>query len=177
MLFDGPTGLTAYDASSGEKRWASKLTRGSIPTGVLDGDTLYMPIGGVTAIKLGPKGPEEKPIMTAKDVQPGMPSPLLYAGKLYATNGRGVVMCADAKTGKLLFKEALKGAFSASPIAGDGKVYLFNETGICTVIDAKAAEFEPLASNELGEEILGTPAIAHGRIYIRTDKALYAIGK
>ena len=41
VLFDGPSGLTAYDASTGEKRWASKLTNGSIPTGVLDGNTLY----------------------------------------------------------------------------------------------------------------------------------------
>jgi outer membrane protein assembly factor BamB len=177
VLFDGPTGLTAYDASSGEKRWASKLTHGSIATGVLDGDMLYMPVGGVTAIKLGPKGPGEKPTMTAKDAQPGMPSPLVYAGKIYTANGRGVVTCVDAKTGKLFYKEALKGAFSASPIAGDGKVYLFNETGICTVLDAKTSEFEPLATNELGEEILGTPAIANGRIYIRTNKALYAIGK
>jgi outer membrane protein assembly factor BamB len=177
VLFDGPTGLTAYDATNGEKRWTSKLTRGSIPTGVLDGDTLYMPVGGVTAIKLGAKGPEGEPVMKAKDIQPGMPSPLVYMGKLYATNGRGVVMCADAKTGKLLYKEALKGAFSASPIAGDAKVYFLNETGACTVIDAKANEFEVLATNELGEETLGTPAIAHGRLYIRTDKALYAVGK
>jgi outer membrane protein assembly factor BamB len=177
VLFDGPTGLTAYDATSGDKRWTSKLTRGSIPTGVLDGDTLYMPVGGVTAIKLGAKGPEGEPVMKAKDIQPGMPSPLVYMGKLYATNGRGVVMCADAKTGKLLYKEALKGAFSASPIAGDGKVYFLNETGACTVIDAKANEFEVLATNDLGEETLGTPAIAHGRLYIRTDKALYAVGK
>jgi outer membrane protein assembly factor BamB len=56
-------------------------------------------------------------------------------------------------------------------------VYLLNETGVCTVIDGKADTFEVLASNELGEETLGTPALAHGRIYIRTDKALYAIGK
>ena len=177
VLFDGPGGLTAYDASSGEKRWASKLTRGSIPTGVLDGDTLYMPIGGVTAFKLGAKGPEDEPVMKAKDVQPGMPSPLVYLGKVYAVTGRGVVSCADVKTGKLLYKEALKGAFSASPIAGDGKVYFLNETGVCYVLDGKANEFELLATNDLGGESLGTPAIANGRIYIRTDKALYAVGK
>jgi outer membrane protein assembly factor BamB len=177
ILFDGPFGLTAYDATSGEKRWTSKLTRGSIPTGVLDGDTLYMPVGGVTAIKLGAKGPEGDPVMKAKDVQPGMPSPLVYQGKVYATNGTGIVMCADAKSGKLLYKERVKGACSASPVAGDDKVYILNETGACTVLDAKADSFEVLAVNELGEETLGTPAIAHGRIYIRTDKALYAIGK
>ena len=177
VLFDGPMGLTAYDATNGEKRWTSKLTRGSIPTGVLDGDTLYMPVGGVTAIKLGAKGPEGDPVMKAKDVQPGMPSPLVYLGKVYATNGNGIVMCADVKTGKLLYKERVKGGCSASPVAGDGKVYIMNETGLCTVIDGKADTYEILATNDLGEETLGTPALAHGRIYIRTDKALYVIGK
>ncbi len=177
VLFDGPSGLTAYDAVSGEQRWTSKLTKGSIPTGVLDGDTLYVPTAGVTAYKLGAKGPEGTPVMKADKMLTGMPSPLVYLGKVYSTNGNGVVSCANAKTGKLLYKESLKGAFSASPVAGDGKVYLLNETGICTVIDGTADTFEILASNELGGETLGTPAIANGRIYIRTDKTLYAIGK
>jgi len=179
ILFDGPSGLTAYDATSGEKRWASKLTKGSIPTGTLDGDTLFMPTGGVTAFKLGAKGVEGDPVMKAKDVVPGMPSPLVYLGRVYAVTGTGVVSCADAKTGKLLYKESLKGAFSASPVAGDGKVYFLNEKGTCSVIDGKAAEFDVIATNELGEETLGTPAIAGGRIFIRSDKdkMLYAIGK
>jgi outer membrane protein assembly factor BamB len=177
VLFDGPSGLTAYDATSGEKLWSSKLTSGSIPTGVLHGDTLYMPVGGVTAIKLGEKGPQETPVMKAKDVKPGMPSPLVYLGKVYAVNNSGIVSCADAKTGKTLYTERVKGAFSASPLAGDGKVYFLNETGACTVLDAKADTFELLATNDLGGETLGTPAIANGRIYIRTDKTLYAIGK
>jgi outer membrane protein assembly factor BamB len=177
VLFGGPTGLTAYDASTGGKRWESKLIKGSIPTAVLDGDTLYTPIGGVTAFKLGPKGPEGEPVMKAKDLQLAMPSPLVYLGRAYAVNGNGIVSCAESKTGKLLYKERAKGAFSASPVAGDGKVYLLNETGTCSVINGKSDEFEVLATNELGEETLGTPAIAHGQLYIRTDKALYAIGK
>jgi outer membrane protein assembly factor BamB len=177
VLFTGPTGLTAYDATSGGKRWESRPIKGSIPTGVLAGDTLYVPVSGVTAYRLGAKGPEGDPVMKAKEVQPGMPSPLVYLGRVYGTNGQGLVSCAETKTGKLLYKERVKGAFSASPIAGDGKVYLLNETGSCTVINGKSDEFEVLATNELGEETLGTPAIAHGRLYIRTDKSLYAIGR
>lgn len=179
ILFDGPTGLTAYDATDGAKRWTSKLTRGSIPTGTLDGDTLYTPTGGVTAFKLGAKGVEGEAVMKAKDVVPGMPSPLVYLGRVYAVTGNGVMSCADAKTGKLLYKESLKGAYSASPVAGDGKVYFLNEKGLCSVIDAKARECDILFTNDLGGETLGTPAISNGRIFIRSDKdqLLYAIGK
>jgi outer membrane protein assembly factor BamB len=176
VLFDAPSGLTAYDASTGEKRWSSKLGRGSIPTAVLQGDTIFLPGGGVTAVKLGAKGPEGDGTKL-KDLQLGMPSPLVYLGKAYAVSGNGIVSCADSKSGKALYKERLKGAFSASPIAGDGKVYFLNETGSCTVIDGKSNEFEVLATNELGGETLATPALANGRVYVRTDKALYAVGK
>ncbi|HJZ58355.1 MAG TPA: PQQ-binding-like beta-propeller repeat protein [Gemmataceae bacterium] len=177
VLFAGPDGLTAYDADTGTARWNYKEGVGSIPTGVLAGDTLYLPIGGMTAVKLGEKGVEGKPLWQSKEVQPGMPSPLVYLGKVYATNGNGFISCGDAKTGTLHYKERVKGAFSASPVAGDGKVYCLNETGVTTVIDAKAETFEVLASNDLGEETLGTPAIAGGCIFIRTSKTLYCVGK
>lgn len=177
VLFAGTDGLTAYDAANGEKRWNYKAGVGSIPTGALDGEALYLPIGGVTKVKLNEKGVAEKPEWAAKTLRPGMPSPLVYGGKVWATNGQGLISCADAKTGKEVFSERAKGAFSASPIGGDGKVYCLNETGVCTVLDSKSDTFEVLAINELGEETLGTPAIANGVIFIRTDKALYAIGK
>jgi outer membrane protein assembly factor BamB len=144
---------------------------------VLDGETLYTPTGGVTAVKLGSSGPVGMPVLRAKEVQLGMPSPLVYLGRVYGVNGQGIVSCVDTKTGKLLYKERLKGAYSASPIAGDGKIYLLSETGVCTVLNGKSDEFDILATNEIGEEGMGTPAIAGGRIFIRTDKALYAVGK
>jgi outer membrane protein assembly factor BamB len=177
ILFDSPSGLAAYDAASGDTRWTSKVSTGSIPTGVLDGETLYTPTGGVTAVKLGSSGPVGMPVLRAKEVQLGMPSPLVYLGRVYGVNGQGIVSCVDTKTGKLLYKERLKGAYSASPIAGDGKIYLLSETGVCTVLNGKSDEFDILATNEIGEEGMGTPAIAGGRIFIRTDKALYAVGK
>ena len=77
----------------------------------------------------------------------------------------------------MLYNERVKGAFSASPIGADGKVYCLNEKGVCTVFKADSDTFEFLAANDLGEGSLGTPAIASGVIFIRTDKSLYAIGK
>ena len=177
VLFAGSGGLTAYDAASGDKRWAYKDGSGSIPTGSLGGDTLYLPTGGVTAVKLGDAGVVGEPVMKAKDVAPGMGSPLVYRGKVYAVNANGFIACGDAKTGKLLYKERTKGAYSASPVAGDGKVYCVSETGITTVVKADGDEFEVLATNDLGEEVLGTPAIARGCLFLRTDKTLYCVGK
>ncbi len=177
VLFAGPKGLTAYDAATGTDRWAFKGGGGSIPVGVIDGDALYLPVGGVSKFKLDAKGVTEKPEWAAKEMATGYPSPLVYGGRVFTVGSQGLMACTDAKTGKVLYTERLKGVFSASPVAGDGKVYFLNETGACTVVSAKADEYELLGVNELGEGSMGTPAIAHGRVYIRTDKALYAIGK
>ena len=62
-------------------------------------------------------------------------------------------------------------------VGGDGKVYCLNETGSCTVLDAKSDTHDVIAVNDLGEGTLGTPAIANGMIYIHSEKALYGIGK
>lgn len=177
VLFAGEDGMTAYDAANGEKRWAYKGGGGSIPTGSVFGNTLFLPTGGVTAVKLGDKGVQGEPLFRAKGVQPGMASPLVHRGRVYAVNNNGFISCADARTGKPLFNERTKGAYSASPVAGDGKVYCLNETGVTTVLKADTDEFEVLATNDLGEEGLATPAIAGGCLFIRTDKALYCVEK
>ncbi len=179
VLFAGAAGLTAYDAATGDKRWTFKNGRGDIPTGVIDGDSLYLPVGGVSKFKIDEKGPAEKAEWAAKEMQTGFPSPLVYEGKVFALSAQGFVTCANAKTGKVLYKERVKGAFSASPVGADGKVYCLNETGLCTVLDAKADAWEDavIATNELGEGTLGTPAIAGGRIFIRTEKTLFCLGK
>jgi outer membrane protein assembly factor BamB len=177
VLFAAPGGLTAYDAATGDKRWSYKGGGGSIPTSALEGDTLFLPVGGVSKVKLNEKGAVEKPDWAAKQLQTGYSSPLVYRGKVFTASSQGLIACADAKTGKVLYTERVKGAFSASPVAGDGKVYCLNETGVCTVLNADSSSFEFLAANELGEGTLATPAIAGGLIFIRTDKILYAIGK
>jgi outer membrane protein assembly factor BamB len=177
ILFAGADGLTAYDAADGSKRWAYKEGGGSIPTASVAHGTLYMPINGTTAVKLGPEGVEGKPLWSAKEVRSGMASPLVYRGKVFAADGEGFISCGDAKTGKVLFNERTKTAFSASPIAGDGKVYCVNELGVTYVLNADAADYEPIATNNLGEEVLGTPAIANGCLFIRTDKNLWCVGK
>jgi outer membrane protein assembly factor BamB len=177
VLFAGPDGLIAYDAADGAKRWQFKGGSGAIPTGALDGDSLYLPLTGVSKFTMSETGVKEKPEWAAKQLQTGYSSPLVYRGKVFTTSSQGLIACADAKTGKVLYSERTKGGFSASPVAGDGKVYCLNETGACTVLNAESDEYDVLAVNELKEGALGTPAIAGGLIIIRTDKALYGIGR
>jgi hypothetical protein len=66
------------------------------------------------------------------------------------------------------------GTFSASPVSGDGRVYLFSEEGKATVIEA-GREFKVLASNQLDEGFMASPAIAGRALFLRTVTHLYRI--
>ena len=107
---------------------------------------------------------------------PEVPSPLLYQGRLFLVRNGGIVTCLDAASGKVLYRAraGAPGAYFASPVAAAGRVYLASSEGVVTVIAAGTDQLEVLARNELGEEIVATPAIVENAIYVRTLRALYA---
>ena len=87
-----------------------------------------------------------------------------------------IAACADAKTGKLHWTHRLDGAFSASPVLAEGRIYFQSEEGVGYVIKT-AKQFELLATNDLGERSLASYAVADGALFIRTQSALWRIGK
>jgi outer membrane protein assembly factor BamB len=109
---------------------------------------------------------------------PYVPSPLVYRGQVYLIKDGGVLTVLDAATGKLSrqSRAAGEGNYYSSPVGGDGKVYVASGGGTVTVFEA-AARPEVLSSRDFGERIAATPVISDGRIYIRTEKALYAFGR
>jgi outer membrane protein assembly factor BamB len=136
---------------------------------------------GLLAIKLGGQGDQtatairwryQKPV-------PQVPSTLLYKGVLYMINDSGILLSFDPVTGNVIKQGRLHGAidkYFSSPVAADGKVFLIGQAGQVSVLKA-AGDWEVLAVNELDDECFATPAIADGRIYIRTRSALYCFGK
>jgi hypothetical protein len=102
-------------------------------------------------------------------------SPLLVGDLLFVVNRNGIASCLEAQSGMLIWQERLEGAYSASPIYAAGRIYLFNEDAVCTVIKP-VREFEVLATNPLAKEpLMATPAVAGKALFIRTEKHLYHI--
>ncbi|MBX9601723.1 MAG: PQQ-binding-like beta-propeller repeat protein [Bryobacteraceae bacterium] len=109
---------------------------------------------------------------------PDVPTPVSDGKYLYSINDRGIAYCLDAKTGAAVYSgERLKpGAYSASPVLADGKIYITNEDGLTTVL-AAGPKFQILAENNSAEYTLSSIAISEGQLFLRTDKHLYAIGQ
>lgn len=131
----------------------------------------------IIGIKLGGKGDmtEKNTVWRYFKSLPNVPSPLWYDGVLYMLKEGGILTSFDPKTGDVLKQGRLTGAlglYFASPVGADGKVYVVSEEGKAVVLKA-GGEWEILAVNDLGEGAHATPAIADGRMYLRTHQALY----
>lgn len=109
---------------------------------------------------------------------PQLPSTLLYQDVLYMITDSGILTTLRPATGEVLKQGRIRGSadnYYAAPVASDGKVFFASKSGVLTVLKA-GGEQEPLAQIELDDEIYATPAIANGRLYVRTRSALYAFG-
>ena len=159
----------------------------------LDGDSLLdaeewsylraalQSLNGMLAIRAGGTGDmtEKSVVWAYRRSVPQLPSPLVYEDVLYMLNDSGgLITTFHAKSGEVIERGRLTGAvdaYYASPVAGDGKVYLVSETGIVTVLPAGGG-LVPLSTGHLDAQCHATPALADGRIYLRTEAALYCFG-
>lgn len=105
-------------------------------------------------------------------------SPLVTDGRMLLVKGGGIATCFETAGGTPVWQPKRiqnEGEYFASPILGDGKIYVAGENGNVVVL-ANSEEFEILAKNDLGDPVLGTPAIADGMLFFRTRNHLIAVG-
>jgi outer membrane protein assembly factor BamB len=175
--------IDGYDLATGALLWFADAPRQTpIPSPVSHDGLIYMTRGyrnsPYLALRPGGRGD-----VTASHVvwrAPGggsyAASLVAYQGLLYFTNDVGVLTCADMKTGERVWQTRLDGVFFASPVAADGKVYFLSQTGETIVVKAGRTP-EIMARNDLGVRLVASPAISNGRIFLRSDDRLFALGK
>ena len=100
-----------------------------------------------------------------------MPTPIVVGDHLFDWTDEGIIACVDSKTGKDVWVKRLGGMFTSSLLCIDGKIFAVQDSGKVTVIEA-GPEFKELGSSDLGDSSYSTPAIANGRLYLRTFSRL-----
>jgi outer membrane protein assembly factor BamB len=182
LVVMGGNQLDAYDPATGKQLWyLPGLTGGRTVGGPTVADGLVYATQGkrgpLLAVK--PEGdgelPEKAVVWKLTKNTPDTCCPVVWKGLLFWLADEGFLHCVDTKTGEEKWLERLPGDYKASPLAADGRLYLVNLKGLCTVV-AAADKFEKLASNPLDGQVIASPAAADGRLYIRTGEALYCIG-
>ncbi len=107
---------------------------------------------------------------------PYTPTPIAYGDYLYMCGDNGVLSVYKLKTGEMVYQQRLPSTFSASPVIADRKLYLSSEDGDVFVVKL-GDKFELLATNQMGEALMATPAISEGVIYLRSQNYIVAVSE
>lgn len=186
LLMTGCDLVSGLDPLTGKKLWEVKgSTTECVTSTVTDGRLIFTsggyPKNHVSAVQADGSGK----LAWENGSRVYVPSMLVRDGHLYAVQDAGVAVCWKCDTGKEVWKERLGGTFSASPVLAGEHIFATNEAGRTFIFGATPKGFELVAQNQLGEEVLATPAICGGRIYLRVasqnrgqrEETLYCLGR
>ena len=178
VAVQGSEGITCVSAKSGTIQWSFNEGASTIPSSVTSADSaiLYVPSNGITAIKPRKDNNTPEIVWQESQLRPGTSSPIIVGDNIYIINRAGVLNAAKKDTGERLWRLRLEGPFSGSPVSSNGHIYVASERkGVFQSIDINGKEGMLRGSIELGETILGTPAIGNNSIFIRSDGHLWKI--
>lgn len=173
VVLQSKQGLLSIDPESGATNWEIKEACGAIPSTTIAERLIVTPLKALTALE--PTGTQGTPnvLWSEGKLSPNTPTPVVYDGHVYVLKG-SVLSCGDMKTGKTKWQMRLECKNSyASPLAGNGHLYLVDEHGVLQTIRLGEKKGEVVSRQELGEAILCTPALANGAFYVRSDKHLW----
>lgn len=170
-------GLSVVEPSTGKILWSYDEGASTVASTAVAGGRLYVPSNGLTVLEPAASGQPPRQVWRSPQLRPGTSSPLILGDRVFTLNDGGILSCADAKDGKRLWQLRLKGPFSATPIAAGGLLYCVSEPGVVQVIDPSKPEGEVISEYALEQTIIGTPSIAAGSLFLRSDGKLWRIGR
>lgn len=203
LVFAAAGELWGMNPESGKLRWyaAHGLSGNVSPDPVFAGDIVCIfggyPQTGRVAVKAGVSGEVPQSSIVWRDNNSTyVPTPVLHDGKLYVINDQGFAWCADASSGEMLYRERAietsgggfgggsgrRGGgkpFYASPLViGDKIVAVSRKQG--TFVYPAKPQFEKPSINVIAgddTDFNATPAVSDGCLFLRSNKALYCVGK
>ncbi|HEV3137826.1 MAG TPA: PQQ-binding-like beta-propeller repeat protein [Pirellulales bacterium] len=181
LVYPSAGATIAYEPQTGEEIW--RVRHGGMnanATPLFGNGRLYLNTasGGfkLFAMRVGGSGDLTETNVEWKCSQgvPSRSSEVLVGDLIFMTSEAGVASCLDAKTGKAIRQQRLKGEFSSSALFADGRIYSSNQDGSTFVLSADR-EFKLLATNVLDAGCMASPAVYGKALYVRTKTHLYRI--
>ena len=188
IVVTGGDVVTGHDPANGRELWRADglnpyndASNRIVASPVVFGEMIFASARErpVLAFRAGGRGDVTKShLVWSFNSGPDVPTPVTDGTYFYIVRDNGVMFCLDAKSGKTVYGPTRlpPATYSGSPVLADGKIYVTNEDGVTAVVRA-GPRFELLAQNDFGEYTLSSPAISEGQIFIRTESALYAVGR
>jgi outer membrane protein assembly factor BamB len=174
-------GVSSIDPQTGRENWsldvfpmrcvgsplvAGELIFGSSGTG---GNGLAM-----VAVRPEPDGKSASVAYEIREAAPYVVMPVVAADLVFLWHDRGTVSCRRLASGDLVWQKRIGGTFSGSPVRVGRCLYCISDAGEVVVL-AASAKYELVARNDLGEPSRATPAVADGKIFLRTESHLMSL--
>jgi len=186
LVFSSNThGIAGVDPQTGVLLWkmSGALPARVVSSPVLAGGLVIATCGeGGRGIRLAAVKPPDSDASAATEVYglergivPYVPISVVHDGLLFGFHDQGTVSCLRSATGEVLWSEKPAGKYFGSPVCVGEKLYAITTDGNVVVLRA-GPKYELLAVNVLGEKSHATPAIADGRMYLRTFSHLVCVG-
>ncbi len=188
IVLNGEFGARGYSFADGKELWFCKSFNGrGSPVPFYDGKLVFVvngKPGDLYAIDPTGRGDVTKTHMKWHAKRNGgrdLPSPASANGLVFVTSMSGIITCYDAKDGKTLWVDRLKGAFSGSPLVSNGRYYIQNESGQTYVVEPNRKKLKVTCKNSLSPEdneiFRATLSPISGMIFTRSQSTIYCIAK
>jgi outer membrane protein assembly factor BamB len=183
IVTNGSDLIIAYDAATGKELWRTKGVESNAIHTPLVGHGLVIvtagfPVKRVIAIRPGEVADDKRVAWQYSKGTAYVVSNILYGDYLYLLTDNGIVTCLNPETGEVKYEGGrvpVPARFMGSPVAFAGFVAMTSQDGDTFMLKAGPAH-EIVRTNSVDEPVYSSPAIANGRIYIRGEKHLFAIG-
>jgi len=186
LVINAPYEVWGLNPDTGKLLWyAEAIPDGNICPSLVAKDGIVYALGGrggrvAVAVRTGGKGDVTKThVLWTTQLGSYVPSPVLHDGYLYWVTDRGTACCLNAETGEKAYQSRLSGGFYASATVINDKIYAVSRKN-GTYVLASGEKFQQLAHNKLEGDTTdfnGSPAVSNGRLFLRSNQALYCIGK
>ena len=176
--------ILGFNPETGGRLWTCDGIQNYICPSIVSHQGVVYALGGrsskAIAVRAGGRGNvTQTHLVWEANVGSNVTSPSIHDGHLYWVSDRNrVAYCVRLDDGEIVYSKRFPGQPYASALVGDGKLYVVTRNGGTYVLAAKP-EFEQLAHNSLDDQSTfnASPIVANGKLFLRSDKFLYCIGK
>ena len=166
--------IVAVDPRSGNEKWSIQEGRDTISSATPAGGLLLIPGDDMMALDVGQSATAPEVAWRKNRVVPSNASAVVAGDRFYSLKG-SVLIAASIEDGDVLWQERLSGLGGtwATPVYADRKIYVFDQSGNGMVIEDRGDFAETISEVEIGEGVLASPAIAQGRLVVRSNDSLF----
>ncbi|MGD9126126.1 MAG: PQQ-binding-like beta-propeller repeat protein [Planctomycetia bacterium] len=180
ILLQSSKQLAALDPATGKAVWKHEIDCNTVASTVVQDGLIYLPARGLNALKPVGASEGEEPVETVwsqKKMRSYASSPIVHEGRAYVLKPPSILVCADVKTGKVLWQVRLKGKTWASPVLAGDRIFTANQDGLIQAIDISGKKGKVVAKAEYGEVVLGSPIVVDGALFLRGERTLTKVSK